>query len=163
MAHRSERGLTAEAQKRAKHVAPVVVSRPAAVRLRPGSGRPAQWGTATLFAIPTFVAVLLLAHVFGQPPRWSLAVYAVASVVTFFAYAFDKAAAQRSNARRTPERTLHALALAGGWPGALLAQQLLRHKSSKAEFRAVFWGTVVVNVAAFVVMASPRAWALFQA
>ncbi|RKX34036.1 MAG: hypothetical protein DRP64_20420 [Verrucomicrobia bacterium] len=25
----------------------------------------------------------------------------------------------------------------GGWPGALLAQQTLRHKSSKAEFQGV--------------------------
>ena len=40
---------------------------------------------------------------------------------TFFTYALDKSAA-RQNACRTPERTLHFLALAGGWPGALLAR-----------------------------------------
>jgi uncharacterized membrane protein YsdA (DUF1294 family)/cold shock CspA family protein len=150
-----------QGKKRAKHVQPVVARRPA-MRL-PARGGLARWGTASLFAIPAFVAVLLLAHVFGQPPRWSLAVYGAVSVITFIAYAIDKAAAQRANARRTPERTLHTLALAGGWPGALLAQQLLRHKSSKAEFRSVFWVTVVLNVAAFIVLAMPQARALITA
>lgn len=82
------------------------------------------------------------------------AIYLGASVITFLAYARDKAAAG-SGSRRTPETTLHGLALACGWPGALLAQQVLRHKSSKLEFRSTFWGTVVLNVAGFVVLCSP--------
>ncbi|ASM76102.1 hypothetical protein VITFI_CDS0323 [Vitreoscilla filiformis] len=45
---------------------------------------------------------------------------------------------------------MHAIALLSGWPGALIAQQFLRHKSVKAEFRQVFWATVVLNVIAFV-------------
>ncbi|HEY0963803.1 MAG TPA: cold shock and DUF1294 domain-containing protein [Pseudomonadales bacterium] len=69
------------------------------------------------------------------------------SVLSLLFYAFDKHAAREGN-RRTPESTLHLLALAGGWPGALFAQQWLRHKSAKAEFRSVFWTTVVLNVAA---------------
>jgi uncharacterized membrane protein YsdA (DUF1294 family) len=36
--------------------------------------------------------------------------------------------------------------LVGGWPGALLAQGLLRHKSKKASFQVAFWMTVVANV-----------------
>jgi uncharacterized membrane protein YsdA (DUF1294 family) len=47
------------------------------------------------------------------------------------------------------------MALLCGWPGALLAQQVLRHKSAKGEFRAVFWVTVVLNTGALVVLASP--------
>jgi uncharacterized membrane protein YsdA (DUF1294 family) len=39
----------------------------------------------------------------------------------------------------------------------------LRHKSSKAEFRSVFWVTVVLNVAAFIVLAMPQARALITA
>lgn len=74
-------------------------------------------------------------------------VYVVASVITFLAYAQDKSAAQH-NRWRTKENTLHSLALVGGWPGALLAQKLLRHKSSKASFQRVFWVTVLVNVLA---------------
>jgi uncharacterized membrane protein YsdA (DUF1294 family) len=58
---------------------------------------------------------------------------------------------------KTPESNLHLLALAGGWPGALFAQQFLRHKSAKAEFRGTFWVTVVLNVTGFVVLCSPLA------
>ena len=72
-------------------------------------------------------------------------VYALASAITFLAYAADKRAARRRR-RRTPERVLHLLALAGGWPGAWLAQRLLRHKTVKPAFRRVFHLTVVLNV-----------------
>jgi uncharacterized membrane protein YsdA (DUF1294 family) len=74
----------------------------------------------------------------------------------FFAYAFDKAAA-RAGRWRTAEATLLLLGLVGGWPGALLAQQLLRHKSSKAPFRAAFWVTVALNAGVFVAL-SARVW-----
>ena len=72
--------------------------------------------------------------------------YLAASLLSFIAYALDKSAAKRAS-WRTQESTLHLLDLAGGWPGALLAQQLLRHKSSKAKFRRMFWLTVLINLA----------------
>jgi uncharacterized membrane protein YsdA (DUF1294 family) len=72
--------------------------------------------------------------------------YLCASIVCFIVYARDKAAA-RQRARRTPERTLLLLGLAGGWPGAVLAQQWLRHKTVKVPFRYWFWLTVVLNLA----------------
>lgn len=115
---------------------------------------PAQWGTATLFAIPAFLVLALVVGVLWKPPAWLALVYAGLSVVTFVAYAMDKSAAVQGQ-WRTPESTLHILSLAGGWPGALLAQQVLRHKSTKAPFRAVFWLTVLGNVAGFVWLASP--------
>ena len=77
--------------------------------------------------------------------------YAVASLATFLAYAIDKRAA-RLGRRRTPERTLLLLGLAGGWPGALLAQRLVRHKSSKASFQAKYWCTVALNVTAIMLL-----------
>jgi uncharacterized membrane protein YsdA (DUF1294 family) len=70
--------------------------------------------------------------------------YAGLSVVTYFVYWADKAAAER-RARRVPEVTLHLLGLAGGWPGGLIAQVSLRHKTRKSSFLAVFWVTVVMN------------------
>ncbi len=60
-------------------------------------------------------------------------------------YALDKSAA-RDDRRRTRESTLLLLGILGGWPGALAAQALLRHKSAKPSFRVAFWGTVVVNL-----------------
>jgi len=83
------------------------------------------------------------------------ALYAVASAVCFIAYARDKSAA-RQGRRRTPERTLLLLGLAGGWPGGLAAQQLLRHKSSKTSFLLKFWLTVLVHLA--IVAALQAGW-----
>lgn len=70
--------------------------------------------------------------------------YAAASLMSFIAYAIDKRAAQL-NQQRLPENTLHLLSLTGGWPGALLAQKTLRHKSIKTSFQWLFWLTVAVN------------------
>jgi len=77
------------------------------------------------------------------------AAYLMTSLTCFVAYAIDKAAA-RNGSWRTPERSLLLLGLVGGWPGALLAQQWLRHKSAMRPFRRLFWVTVVANVAGFV-------------
>lgn len=66
----------------------------------------------------------------------------------------DKSAAVR-NAWRTQERTLHLFGLLGGWPGALAAQRMFRHKSSKASFQATYWITVVLNCAALGWLLSP--------
>lgn len=117
---------------------------------------PAQWGTATLLAIPAFLLLYTVVTILWKPPLWVAALYVVASTATFFVYAVDKSAAARAS-RRTPENTLHLLSLAGGWPGALLAQQFLRHKSSKREFRQVFWATVASNLIVLVALASPLA------
>lgn len=83
-------------------------------------------------------------------PLWLLVAVAGLNLVTFFAYVLDKSAAQRG-AWRTRESHLHLLALLGGWPAAWWAQQWLRHKSRKQDFRAVYWGTVAVNCAALAV------------
>jgi uncharacterized membrane protein YsdA (DUF1294 family) len=72
--------------------------------------------------------------------------YLLMSIVAFIAYALDKSAA-KNNRWRTPESTLHLLGLLGGWPGALLAQRWLRHKSKKTAFLVVFWATVLINCA----------------
>ena len=89
--------------------------------------------------------IFLAASVFMQwLPLQLIVLYVAASVVTFIAYALDKSAAKR-NQWRTQEDTLHFLGLIGGWPGALIAQRTLRHKSKKEEFQTVFWATVILN------------------
>lgn len=97
---------------------------------------------------PLFFAALAFSVRETGLPQLVLVAYAVISAITFIAYAIDKSAAQ-SGRWRTSEVTLHLLALVGGWPGALLAQQTLRHKSKKRSFRAVFWITVLLNCAAY--------------
>lgn len=115
-----------------------------------------QWGAASLFALPVFLLFLLIAYVMGKPPNWLAGLYVAASVMTFLAYAIDKSAAQ-GGGWRTPESTLHLLSLIGGWPGALIAQQTLRHKSIKGEFRAVFWATVLLNLVGLLAISFPLA------
>lgn len=141
-----------QGKKRARNVEPVRPPRAPASPRRPVN-EAAQWGTATLLAIPAFTVLFLVAGLLWRPPAWLPLLYLVLSALTFVAYAMDKGAARRG-AWRTSESTLHALALAGGWPGALLAQQFLRHKSTKPSFRSTFWTTVVANVIAFLVIAS---------
>ncbi|GAA4031011.1 hypothetical protein GCM10022212_31900 [Actimicrobium antarcticum] len=58
---------------------------------------------------------------------------------------------------------MHLLALSGGWPGALIAQQIFRHKTVKEEFRQVFWITVAANVIALIVVVSPLRQVLVSA
>ncbi|WP_157146267.1 DUF1294 domain-containing protein [Achromobacter insuavis] len=93
-----------------------------------------------------------------QVPLWVGLAYLSLSLITIAFYTWDKAQA-RAGQWRISERTLHGLALAGGWPGALLAQRWLRHKTIKRSFRIQFWATVALNLAAFVVL-SPvaQAW-----
>ena len=78
-------------------------------------------------------------------------IYAVMSVITFCAYGIDKFKAQKG-LWRIPEKTLHILELCFGWPGALLAQRILRHKSYKKSFRIVFWAMVLINIGMFAVL-----------
>ncbi|MGE3109648.1 MAG: DUF1294 domain-containing protein [Phycisphaerales bacterium] len=79
--------------------------------------------------------------------RFVVAWYLVMSLITFCAFGVDKwRAASAQNRRRIPESTLHVLELLGGWPGSLLAQRLIRHKSSKLAYRRVFWLITAVHI-----------------
>lgn len=98
-----------------------------------------------------FAVFLALAVALWGASAWWIALYAGMSAVTFGMYAWDKRAAIE-HAWRTRESTLQAAALLGGWPGAIAAQQLLRHKNRKPSFQLVFWLLVIVNVGAFVVL-----------
>jgi uncharacterized membrane protein YsdA (DUF1294 family) len=60
----------------------------------------------------------------------------IINAVTLVAYARDKAAARRGG-RRTPERTLWALDLAGGFIGGWIGMLWLRHKTRHLSFRIV--------------------------
>ena len=80
------------------------------------------------------------------PFFWVVVWYGVTSLILFLLYGIDKRAARRCN-RRIPEASLHFLALMGGIPGALLAQQVFRHKTRKTSFQLVTWTIVILHVA----------------
>ncbi len=115
-------------------------------RLQPKA--PRKVGSRSILGVTVFLFIVGISVATTKVPPLILGLYLVASLVTFAAYALDKSAAQQG-AWRTQESTLHLLSLAGGWPGALVAQAKLRHKSKKHSFRAVFWITVMLNCAAF--------------
>ncbi len=86
-----------------------------------------------------------------------LVYYAALSLITMTAYWWDKRAANRGK-WRTRERTLHAWALAGGWPGAFAAQNLFKHKRRKRAFVAITWLAAIAHIAvwiAVVTLATP--------
>ena len=76
--------------------------------------------------------------------RIVLIVYAMYSVSALILYYIDKRAAELGR-RRVPEKNLLIVGLVGGWPGALIAQLLFRHKTSKPSFQLRFWLTVMIN------------------
>lgn len=106
-----------------------------------------------LFAAASLTTIGLLAWLAVVPAIIGY-LYAGFSVATYIAYAIDKRAAA-ARRWRTPESTLQWLAFLGGWPGALLAQETLHHKSRKATFQGTFWFVTVVNIAAVTWLLSP--------
>ncbi|MGH3503353.1 MAG: DUF1294 domain-containing protein [Nocardioidaceae bacterium] len=103
------------------------------------SGIPLALATAALFF--TLLAGLL---VLDEVPVMLLAAYGLFSAVAFLMYGADKSAAEQGR-WRTSEPALHTIALVGGWPGALVARRVFRHKTTKQPFRNIFWVTVIAN------------------
>ena len=99
--------------------------------------------TSLLFCT-AYCLLLSVALVLLDGPAILLAVYAVMSLLTYLVYGFDKRAAQKGQSRIS-EKTLHFLSLFCGWPGALLAQHHLRHKTVKQPFKAVLWILILLN------------------
>ena len=97
--------------------------------------------------IPVMILLFGLAYsyYYGFTPLLLPLLFMVVSLMTYLVYARDKSAAERS-AWRISENTLHIHSLLFGWPGAIMAQQRLRHKTKKVSFRIVFWLTVIANV-----------------
>lgn len=93
-----------------------------------------------------FVAAFAVAYVAVDLPLWIPVLYLAMSVGGFAAYGIDKSAA-KAGRPRVSEQTLLTVGVLGGWPGALIAQQVFRHKTRKRSFRRMFWFTVLVNVA----------------
>lgn len=83
------------------------------------------------------------------------------SLFTFLLYFKDKKAAQKGK-WRTPESSLHVCSLLCGWPGALIAQTKLRHKSSKTFFKVYYWLTVLLNCFALAWLLFPKGFSFLE-
>ncbi len=105
-----------------------------------------QQGQRFKLIIACLFYLLLVGLAIWQSILWFVVLwYVLIGSVTFISYAKDKNSAEKGK-WRTPENTLHLLAILGGWVGAMLAQTYLRHKSQKAEFRMIYYVTVVINL-----------------
>jgi len=147
-----EMGLDANRRSCAVKVAPVVSTQKRRVAEQLREARAARSGLSLWIAALWTLIVFALTFL-GHYPWKLLAAWVVINGITFLLYAVDKNAAKQGR-WRTPEARLHLFALAGGWPAAAFAQQKFRHKTTKDSFRAVFWLTVIVNVAAMLWLAS---------
>ncbi len=77
--------------------------------------------------------------------------FLLANVLTLVIYGMDKMAA-RKTWRRVPESTLLVFGVVGGWPGAIVGQQLFRHKTQKQPFKTYFIVSVIVSISVMVVL-----------
>lgn len=115
---------------------------------------PPGLGIAPFVFASAFLGAVAAAVYLRELPLAALELYLGASLITFIVYAWDKSSAMNDR-WRTQESTLHLFALIGGWPGALLAQRLIRHKSKKQSFLVMFWITVILNCSALGWLCTP--------
>lgn len=113
------------------------------------SRRPSRARVST--AAGVFLCVLLVAPVgaaakLGGLLGWrGVVIYAFCiSLLTWVLYRKDKQQAELGG-WRTPESTLHALEVFGGWPAAFLAQRWYRHKIAKRIYQVNFWAIVLLH------------------
>ncbi|MBK4346924.1 DUF1294 domain-containing protein [Lacisediminihabitans changchengi] len=146
-----ELGTSADGRPEAQHIGTRERHQP-----HPPQGR-RRGAPASLVSFVAILAFLVLGSVLvieWHAPVWFGLVYLLTSVICFVVYAVDKSAATHGR-WRTSESSLLALGVLGGWPGAIVAQQVLRHKTRKRRFQLAFWGTVILNVLALVAVTSP--------
>ena len=99
---------------------------------------------ALLVGVVFFIELAILAP--ASEWRWFVGFYALMSAISFSLYGLDKRSSTRGG-WRTSEARLHLIELLGGWPGALLAQRVFRHKTRKMSFLVVFYLATAVNLA----------------
>jgi uncharacterized membrane protein YsdA (DUF1294 family) len=92
---------------------------------------------------------LILLKIFGL---W----YVFFSITLFTLYGIDKSQAQ-VNGRRIPEKTLHFLALAGGFVGGFIGRTFFHHKTRKPIFLIILLASLVIHLICWTVF-----WSVFN-
>lgn len=114
------------------------------------ASRPSPRQSVSVYAyVALFLLLVLPAYAISRLGAWIdwrllVAIPLVISVFTFFMYRSDKQSAVDGE-WRIPEVMLHCVEFIGGWPGAFLAQRIVRHKISKTSYQLVFWAIVLIH------------------
>lgn len=117
------------------------------------------WLRFSLFNFPILASIGFVTALFWMAlqsiiPWWVFFSYIGASFITVLKYGWDKSKAKRG-IWRTTEATLHMLEILGGWPGALVSQQVFQHKNRKISFQIQFWVIIAAHLSFW-------AWFLIQ-
>lgn len=97
------------------------------------------------FEAAIYLALALLFYIILSTLSITITIASLSiSILTFILYSIDKRAAINAHFR-IPEASLHLASLLGGWPGALIARPILRHKTNKNRFIIFFWLSVIIN------------------
>jgi len=91
------------------------------------------------------LAFCALAVSLHRAPTNLLLIYLIIGAISFFNYWRDKRAAE-AGTQRVREASLHLGDLVFGIAGGLLAQALLRHKTSKSEFGTVSGAIAALHI-----------------
>lgn len=124
----------------------------------PGSARTRSGGWSSLLVAGALVILPALAVADLNLPMDGAILIALPlglSLLGFGVHRLDKRLAE-SGDHRVPEATLHLIELAGGWPGALVAQRRYRHKTAKVSYQLVFW--LIVAAYQFAAWESLQGW-----
>ena len=103
-----------------------------------------------IFAL-VYLILIAISTLFFNILKFVFAWYIIISTISFVVYYLDKVAAENEE-RRTPEKTLHLIDVLGGWIGASFAHKLLNHKTTKAEFRNIFYLTIIINILGVIIL-----------
>ncbi|MEC8557132.1 MAG: DUF1294 domain-containing protein [Planctomycetota bacterium] len=116
---------------------------------------------ASLWLLLCTAPAVVLAMYSKAWPSWLALIFSILTLLLSLTaatlFCADKRRAQAEQSR-VSEMTLFTLSALGGWPGIVIAQQLLRHKSQKVSFRI----TLGVIVGAHLVATALYLWWRFQ-
>ncbi|MGD8172711.1 DUF1294 domain-containing protein [Vibrio sp. TRT 21S02] len=113
------------------------------------AGMPSKLIFAAIFLLCVTATVLL-----DKNNMWLAGAYWLMSIVTYILFALDKKAAKKGEWRTTEKRLLVSSFLCG-WPGALFAQHITRHKTQKQPFKALLWIGIILNVTIYALLFTP--------
>lgn len=155
-----------DGKKRAVKIQPFTTQKPVGISASSSGVRRAttskSWDTSSVVALGIFALAYLVSTLVWKLPLLVGAAYLGMSVICAAFYWHDKSAA-RSGEWRTSEGTLILLGILCGWPGAIVAQQLLRHKTTKQSFRVMHWFSVVLNLGLLLLAGTPLLRILLKA